>query len=406
MNQQQFACFLPMPMNRRFRSFLRTGLALLALGLLALPQLAKAQSADGWGSFNPSRRIPAILHWRDIQVGWQPALPWGVDIGGDTFWNLQIAGLPSRGDVTFIDKADPISQNVQPYEFRYTLSSGALKLTFQDNFSLTTQSTTSLESGGVYLSVSDSAPVLLPLRRLRTLPVGQSVVLDLLADAADAEADPLLATGLSVSPAAAGSVSLSGGRYASFTPVPGYTGHVSIGYSITDEVLPTAGIWRLDYLPASAVNHAPSFVQGADQASSLLTSQIIPGWATAITDGDAATEQALTLAITGNTNPGLFATPPSLSSDGTLRYQLAGTPGSATLRVTLVDDDSLHGTPALATTQTFVITALPPAIAPTGLTLIAEGGAAMAGNLAAASAGGIAFAQDARPATRPTASRT
>ena len=108
------------------------------------------------------------------------------------------------------------------------------------------------------------------------------------------------------------------------------------------------------------VNEMPSFVKGADQLLPYNTSsaQTATGWATAIADGDSTVVQGLTFNISSNSTPGIFTTAPSInSSTGTLTYTPNGTAGTATIGVTLTDDNTINGTAALTTLeQTFTIT--------------------------------------------------
>lgn len=121
----------------------------------------------------------------------------------------------------------------------------------------------------------------------------------------------------------------------------------------------------------SNVNEMPSFTKGANQSNPVTTSaQSVPGWATAINDGDSTVVQGLTFNITANTNPGMFTTGPAISSTGTLTYTPAGIVGTATITVTLTDDATINGNAALTTAaQTFTITFTNPA--PTNIILSA-----------------------------------
>lgn len=108
----------------------------------------------------------------------------------------------------------------------------------------------------------------------------------------------------------------------------------------------------------SNVNEMPGFTKGADQLLPYATSaaQSVPGWATAIDDGDSTVVQGLTFNV-GNNNNGLFSVQPAVSSTGTLTFTPNGTAGSATVTVSLTDDNTINGTPALTTAgQTFTIT--------------------------------------------------
>lgn len=106
------------------------------------------------------------------------------------------------------------------------------------------------------------------------------------------------------------------------------------------------------------VNEAPSFVKGTDLAHAIHTSaaQSMSGWATAIDDGDSTVEQSLVFNVAVVSGGALFASPPALSSSGTLTYTPNGTPGTAVLSVSLTDDASINSTPAVTTgAQTFTI---------------------------------------------------
>ncbi len=107
------------------------------------------------------------------------------------------------------------------------------------------------------------------------------------------------------------------------------------------------------------VNEVPVFTKGADQIGQAAntSTQTITGWAMGIDDGDSTVVQTLTFNVS-NTNPGIFTTQPTVSSNGTLSYRLNGTIGSTTVTVTLTDDNTINGNPALTTDpQTFTISA-------------------------------------------------
>ncbi|MEZ5581625.1 MAG: Ig-like domain-containing protein [Candidatus Competibacteraceae bacterium] len=110
-----------------------------------------------------------------------------------------------------------------------------------------------------------------------------------------------------------------------------------------------------------AINSAPSFTKGADQTvNEDAGAQTVPGWATAIDDGDGGT-QTLTFQVTNNTNPALFSAGPAVATDGTLTYTpAADANGSATLTLTLVDDGgTANGGVDTSPAQTFAITVTP-----------------------------------------------
>lgn len=104
------------------------------------------------------------------------------------------------------------------------------------------------------------------------------------------------------------------------------------------------------------VNEMPSFVAGANQSIAATTAaQVVPGWASAIDDGDSTVSQALSFNVVVKTGAStLFTVLPTVDADGTLRYTPSGSTGSALIEVSLTDDDSIEGSPALTTaTQTF-----------------------------------------------------
>jgi hypothetical protein len=84
----------------------------------------------------------------------------------------------------------------------------------------------------------------------------------------------------------------------------------------------------------------------------------VPGWATGISAGppDEA-GQTLAFEVTGNSNPGIFATAPAIAADGTLTWEPSGVLGSSTITVRLTDDGgTANGGVDTSPTQTFSIT--------------------------------------------------
>jgi hypothetical protein len=112
-------------------------------------------------------------------------------------------------------------------------------------------------------------------------------------------------------------------------------------------------------LTVNSVNDAPSFNGGPDQTSNEDVAQIVSNWATSISPGSLEESgQALTFQVTGNTNAGLFAVAPAISSSGTLTYTpAANTFGSATIAINLKDDGgTANGGVDTSASQTFTIT--------------------------------------------------
>ncbi|EIC29886.1 hypothetical protein Metal_2132 [Methylomicrobium album BG8] len=116
-------------------------------------------------------------------------------------------------------------------------------------------------------------------------------------------------------------------------------------------------------ITVNAVNDAPSFAQGADQnVNEDAGAQTVPGWATAISAGAIdETAQTLTFAVTGNTNPDLFAEAPAVTPDGALNYTLAANAnGSAVITLILQDDGgTANGGSDTSAPQSFTITVNP-----------------------------------------------
>ncbi len=99
-------------------------------------------------------------------------------------------------------------------------------------------------------------------------------------------------------------------------------------------------------------NAPPIFTKGADQnVDEDAGAQTITNWATGIDDGDPELTQTVTFNVVSNTNAGLFAAQPAISSTGTLTYTpVANENGSATIEIEL--NDGLIS----SATQTFTIT--------------------------------------------------
>jgi hypothetical protein len=111
-------------------------------------------------------------------------------------------------------------------------------------------------------------------------------------------------------------------------------------------------------ITVNAVNDPPSFVSGGDVSVLEDSGAYSAAWATSISAGPAdESSQALTFNITGNSNPSLFASGPSISATGVLSFTLnANAFGSSTITVTLSDNGGGADTSA---PQSFTITVGP-----------------------------------------------
>jgi len=157
--------------------------------------------------------------------------------------------------------------------------------------------------------------------------------------------------------AAQGTTSLVGnGRSVSYTPAANFNGTDSFTYTVTDEHGGNAA--GTVNVTVSPVNDTPSFVKGGDRSHAPGTTapQSLSAWATAIDDGDANVNQALTFNVGVLSGAGLFTTPPAISPTGTLTYTLTGDTGTATVTVTLTDDATAGGAALTSAAQTFTIT--------------------------------------------------
>jgi hypothetical protein len=111
-------------------------------------------------------------------------------------------------------------------------------------------------------------------------------------------------------------------------------------------------------LTVTEVNDAPTFTSAGDQTVNEDSgAQVIPNWATAISAGPNELGQTVTFQLTGNTNPALFSSGPSISNTGTLTYTPAPNAyGSAMISVTLKDDGgTANGGQDTSATLSFMI---------------------------------------------------
>ena len=112
-------------------------------------------------------------------------------------------------------------------------------------------------------------------------------------------------------------------------------------------------------ITVNSVNDAPTFTKGPDQTiNEDGGSQFVSNWATNITTGAANEFQSLQFIVTNNTNPGLFSSPPSINTSGSLNYSPAlNASGSATITMALKDfGGTANGGQDTSAEQTFTIT--------------------------------------------------
>jgi hypothetical protein len=109
----------------------------------------------------------------------------------------------------------------------------------------------------------------------------------------------------------------------------------------------------------TTVNVAPTFVKGSDlNATDEDGPRTLSGWASNLSPGPLGeANQQLHFAVTGNTNPALFAAGPSIDADGTLKFTPApNAHGSADITLVLMDNGgTANGGVDTSGSQTFAI---------------------------------------------------
>jgi VCBS repeat-containing protein len=152
-----------------------------------------------------------------------------------------------------------------------------------------------------------------------------------------------------------------------YTPAANAFGTATVSVTLTDDGGTANGgvdfVTRFFTITVNPVNDAPSFAKGPDQTvDEDAGPQSVPGWATAMSAGPAnESGQALSFAVTGNTNPALFSAAPAVSASGTLTYSPApAASGTATISLQLADNGgTANGGASASGVVTFVITVNP-----------------------------------------------
>ncbi len=135
-------------------------------------------------------------------------------------------------------------------------------------------------------------------------------------------------------------------------------GIYSVTLTVTDNGMPVLSDSQVMVVQITNRNEAPTFIQGADPAHTLDPggAKTVPGWATAIDDGDSTVTQTLSFTVVQNGGAGIFSTAPAIAPDGTLTYTLNGSIGIAYLYAYVTDDASIGGQgPLNSGTKAFVI---------------------------------------------------
>ena len=149
-----------------------------------------------------------------------------------------------------------------------------------------------------------------------------------------------------------------------FTPAPNANGSATVSVQLQDSAGGLSSVLTFT-ITVFAINDSPFFTVGPNQTvNEDAGPQTVTPWATGISAGapDEA-GQTLTFNVIGNTNGGLFSSPPQISSNGTLTYTpAANASGTATITINLADNG---GGATTSPSQTFTITVNPVNDAPT-----------------------------------------
>jgi hypothetical protein len=154
----------------------------------------------------------------------------------------------------------------------------------------------------------------------------------------------------------------------SYTPAAGATGTATITLVLHDDGGTADGgvdtsAAQTFTITVQSVNHPPSFVKGPDvTVLEDAPPQTVSPWATGISPGPGSeSSQTVSFLITGNTNPGLFAAGPSVSSAGVLTFTLApNANGDAMVTLVAKDDGgTANGGSDTSAPQSFVIHVTP-----------------------------------------------
>ncbi|HEY6913249.1 MAG TPA: Ig-like domain-containing protein, partial [Paludibacter sp.] len=147
-----------------------------------------------------------------------------------------------------------------------------------------------------------------------------------------------------------------------FTPVANYNGTATpVNYTVSDSLGAVSNISSIN-ITVTAINDAPSFTKGLDQAICENSGvQTVNNWATALSAGPInESSQLLSFTATNNNNT-LFTVQPAINATGNLTYTPAlNQNGSATITVQINDNGGIaNGGVDKSADQTFSITINP-----------------------------------------------
>ena len=150
-----------------------------------------------------------------------------------------------------------------------------------------------------------------------------------------------------------------------YTPLPNASGSATLTLSVDDgQAIATASF----VVTVTPVNDAPAFTAGPDLSVARGSGpQVVAPWATDLRAGpEDEDDQALAFEITGNSNPGIFLTPPTVNAAGMLSFTPnPETSGSSMIQLRLRDDGGTeNGGVDASAVQSFTLTTLPTNNAP------------------------------------------
>ena len=192
-------------------------------------------------------------------------------------------------------------------------------------------------------------------------------IIDVLSNDTDSDAEPAATLSFDVATNPAnGTATKIDNKSVRYQPHANFFGSDSFTYTVKDSRGGVAtGTVNVTVTP---VNDAPSFTKGVDQTvsedSGTSGAHSVTGWASNLSAG-AGEAQSLSFSVSNNNNA-LFASQPTITSDGTLRYTLAANAHGSALVTSSIHDSggTANGGDDASDPQTFVITVTPVADAP------------------------------------------
>jgi hypothetical protein len=144
-------------------------------------------------------------------------------------------------------------------------------------------------------------------------------------------------------------------RTVTITPALSQIGSSLITVKLSDGDIEVTSPFTVTY---TAVNDVPVFTAGPNLSIPLTVTapQSLPAWAAGIDDADPEVVQSLTFNVNVTTGAAIFSSLPTLDTSGKLDFTLTGVGGSATVEVSLTDDNTASGAALTSPVQTFTIT--------------------------------------------------